>query len=35
VHPVTFRPGPGMRAGMLPIERLTLIESDVIPQVEV
>ena len=27
VHPVTFRPGVGMRPGLLPLERLTLIEG--------
>jgi hypothetical protein len=35
VRPVTFRPGRRMRPGTLPLERLTLREGDVIPQVEV
>ena len=35
VRPVMWRPGTEWRPGMLPIERLTLIEGDVIPQYEV
>ena len=35
VRPMTFRAGTDMRPGMLPFERLTLIEGAVIPQVEV
>jgi hypothetical protein len=34
IWPLTFRPGKGMRPGMQPLERFTLIECDPLPQTE-